>query len=522
MYLRLSIEDDVTVDESNSITNQRRLIQEYIDRHEEFHGMPVVEKCDDGYSGTNLNRPAMQELLEMVKDNRVQVIIVKDISRFARNYIDSGKYLEQIFPFMGVRFISVNDNYDSRDFVGGLADIDVQFKSLLYDFYSKDISEKVRTAYEARKSEGMYYSRCAPYGYVIDKSVKGRLVVDEPAAENVRRIFRYRIDGKSCGDIARIFNEEEIPVPSVYMKENHDGGEFFTKGAHPVWTRTTISSILRNETYAGIFVYGKYRTEVVGSRKPHLLPRNEWKRIENHHVPIVSPEDFKTVRENAKTKFFAENVSFRKEKALFTGIIACSQCGCNMDFCHSAKGRDTYRCSRKYAGGVHACKSHVFSEDVENAVKGQLSIYLSNLSDMEKVLERKNRKWQEKVSTAREHLAAMEETKRKLQSDLRDAYEAYARKISDRETYLSQRQMYDGMLAGLEEKLKLQREAVQALEEESRKDTAIGGLDVWETGISIEQLTREMVVALVEKIIVHDDRSLEIKWKFTNPQFSAS
>jgi hypothetical protein len=116
----------------------------------------------------------------------------------------------------------------------------------------------------------------------------------------------------------------------------------------------------------------------------------------------------------------------------------------------------------------------------------------------------------------------MEETKRKLQSDLRDAYEAYARKISDRETYLSQRQMYDEMLAELEEKLKLQREAVQALEEESRKDTAIGGLDVWEAGIGIEQLTREMVVTLVEKIIVHDDRSLEIKWKFTNPQYSAS
>jgi hypothetical protein len=122
------------------------------------------------------------------------------------------------------------------------------------------------------------------------------------------------MDGKSCGDIARIFNEEEIPVPSVYMKENHGGGEFFTKGAHPVWTRTTIASILRNETYAGIFVYGKYHTEVVGSRKPHLLPRNEWKRIENHHVPIVSPEDFKTVREMQKHIFLRRMSASEKKK----------------------------------------------------------------------------------------------------------------------------------------------------------------------------------------------------------------
>lgn len=151
MYLRLSLEDDVNVDESNSITSQRRMIREYISAHEDLRTMHVMEKCDDGYSGTNMNRPGMQELLEMVKEQRVDCIIVKDMSRFARNYLETGKYIEQIFPFMGIRFIAINDNYDSKDFVGGIADIDVQFKSLLYDFYSKDLSQKVSTAVMARK-----------------------------------------------------------------------------------------------------------------------------------------------------------------------------------------------------------------------------------------------------------------------------------------------------------------------------------------------------------------------------------
>ena len=165
MYLRLSIEDDVNADESNSITNQRRIIREYISSHEDLRTMHLIEKCDDGYSGTNMDRPAMQELLELVKEQKVDCIIVKDMSRFARNYLETGKYVEQIFPFMGIRFIAINDNYDSNEYIGGIADIDMQFKSLLYDFYSKDLSDKIITALDARKGNGMFIGVCAPFGY---------------------------------------------------------------------------------------------------------------------------------------------------------------------------------------------------------------------------------------------------------------------------------------------------------------------------------------------------------------------
>lgn len=230
MYLRLSLEDDVNADESNSITNQRRIIREYISTHEDLRTMNVLEKCDDGYSGTNMNRPRMQELLTMVKEQRVDCIIVKDMSRFARNYLETGKYVEQIFPFMGIRFIAINDNYDSKDFVGGIADMDVQFKSLLYDFYSKDLSQKVSTAVMARKDKGMFIGICAPFGYLKSKDNAYELLVDEEAAAIVKRIFTLRTGGESIAGIVRMLNNEGIDTPAAYHRKKGTYAKYVHQG----------------------------------------------------------------------------------------------------------------------------------------------------------------------------------------------------------------------------------------------------------------------------------------------------
>lgn len=234
MYLRLSVEDDVNADESNSITNQRRIIREYISSHDDLSDMRVIEKCDDGYSGTSMNRPAMQELLELVKEQKVSCIIVKDMSRFARNYLETGKYIEQIFPFMGIRFISINDNYDSNEFVGGIADIDMQFKALLYDFYSKDLSEKILTAVNARKDKGMFIGVCAPFGYRKSKENVYEIEVDEEAAGIVRTIFSLRLQGESISGIVRYLNDNDIDTPARYLENNKLYGKFYSKGEHPL------------------------------------------------------------------------------------------------------------------------------------------------------------------------------------------------------------------------------------------------------------------------------------------------
>ena len=193
IYIRLSKEDDKFKEESNSITMQRILLQRYV--AENFSDYDLLEFCDDGYTGTNFERPGMQEMLELVRDSKINCIVVKDFSRFARDYIELGSYLEQIFPFMGVRFISVNDNYDSKNYQGSIADIDVNFKNLLYDLYSKDLSQKVRSSLAVRKEKGQYVSGNCPLGYEKAPEDRHALLIAEDEAEVVRRIFSLTVEG---------------------------------------------------------------------------------------------------------------------------------------------------------------------------------------------------------------------------------------------------------------------------------------------------------------------------------------
>ena len=222
LYMRLSKEDDRIQDESNSITNQRAMLKRYIRGQKDLINKPVVEFVDDGISGKTVNRPGLQEMLEGVKKREISTIIVKDISRFSRDYLVSGKYLEQIFPFMGVRFIAINDHYDSNDYVGGIGEIDVAFKELLYDFYSEDLSEKVRTSLKARKAKGKFIACYAPYGYKKSKEDRNRLEIDEQAAETVRRIFREYLDGVSMFQIAKNLNEDGVLVRPDYARGHRE------------------------------------------------------------------------------------------------------------------------------------------------------------------------------------------------------------------------------------------------------------------------------------------------------------
>lgn len=328
MYLRLSIEDDVNADESNSITNQRRIIREYISSHEDLRIMHLIEKCDDGYSGTNMDRPAMQELLELVKEQKVDCIIVKDMSRFARNYLETGKYVEQIFPFMGIRFIAINDNYDSNEYIGGIADIDVQFKTLLYDFYSKDLSDKIITALDARKGNGMFIGVCAPFGYRKSEESIYKIEVDEKTAEIVRRIFAMRVSGAKIAEIVRTLNGEGIGTPAKYLERKGLYGTFYTKG-EPLWTDYKVSSRLNNEMYTGTFVYGKYRVKAVGSKQKQLLPSSEWKRIPNHHEAIITMEEYEQVQ-SMKGTVPALFTPAGRRASVYTGRVICDCCGRNM------------------------------------------------------------------------------------------------------------------------------------------------------------------------------------------------
>lgn len=243
IYLRLSKEDDKWKEESNSISMQRVLLKKYIE--ENFVDYEIIEFCDDGYTGTNFDRPDMQEMLERIRDGEIDCVIVKDFSRFARDYIELGSYLEQIFPFLGVRFISINDGYDSASAQGGIADMDVNFKNLLYDLYSRDLSGKVRSSISIRKEKGQYVSGNCPFGYEKDPKDRHALLVAEDEAEVVRRIFSLTLEGYTSVEIAKLFNETGVKTPVEFKIEKGKISRT-PKGERFLWSNSTICQILRN------------------------------------------------------------------------------------------------------------------------------------------------------------------------------------------------------------------------------------------------------------------------------------
>lgn len=293
IYMRVSKEDAKDKEESNSIGMQRMLLRKFV--AEKFSDYELSEFCDDGYTGTNFERPGVQKLLEQVRDSEISCIVVKDFSRFARDYIELGAYLEQIFPFLGVRFLSVNDNYDSSDYQGGIAGIDVNFRNLLYDLYSKDLSLKVRSSLAVRKEQGQYISGNSPFGYEKDPDDRHALVIAQDEAEIVKRIFSLKVEGYSSTQIARLFNADGIKTP-IEFKMEKGRTRRAPKGGKFQWSTGTICQILRNEIYIGNIVQKKYEKDFVGG-KNHIRPREEWLTGYDHHEPIIERAVFEKVQE---------------------------------------------------------------------------------------------------------------------------------------------------------------------------------------------------------------------------------
>lgn len=215
IYLRISSDDDL-IGDSNSIKGQRELLTSYVKKHLQSDYADVIEIVDDGYSGTSFERPGVKRLLEMVRQGKVKCIIVKDFSRFGRNYIEVGDYLEQIFPFLGVRFVSVVDNYDSSDAACYAGDIGVAFKNLIHDYYAKDISRKIRSAMKVKMEHGYFISAYAIFGYTKSAGNRHKLSIDEQATSIVRYIYDLILSGKSTTQTAFLLNAEGLPTPNVY------------------------------------------------------------------------------------------------------------------------------------------------------------------------------------------------------------------------------------------------------------------------------------------------------------------
>lgn len=326
VYLRLS-RSDGDQQESNSIKNQRALLNDYLGKHPELY--KVDEYVDDGYSGTNFERPDFKRMMQDIEKRNVNCIIVKDLSRFGRNYIETGRYLERIFPFMGIRFIAINDHYDSAEENDDKGRILIPFNNLINDTYCRDISMRVRSHLDVKRKEGQFIGSFAGYGYQKDPKDKNHLIIDEYAAGIVQEIFKLKLNGMSAQHIANHLNELGVLPPNEYKRAsgfNYTCG--FRAGLNQKWTVVSVNRILKNESYTGTLIQGKRRKINYKIKKSQDVGTDNWIRVEGTHDAIISRGEFQQVQQLMEL----DTRTSPSQKTVYplSGFLRCADCGQNM------------------------------------------------------------------------------------------------------------------------------------------------------------------------------------------------
>ncbi len=427
LYIRLSLEDFRT--ESLSIPNQKLILREKAMSIPEYEDCEILEFVDNGHSGTNFERPAVQELLTMVQAGQIDCIIVKDLSRFGRNSIETGYFIERVFPLYHTRFISVSDDFDTANFKGDTGGIDVAFKYLISECYSRDMSMKTKSAKYAKMRRGEYQSVICPYGY--QKSSDGCMEPNEEVAGVVRQIFHWAADGCTVAEITRKLYAGNIPTPGEYRKSK--GKEHYdVSRTNGVWSNSTVLRILADERYIGTYVIGKSKVKEIGSRQVRRKDESEWFKIPEHHPAIITRELFE--RANASIHKFTLPQK-KQRNYLLRGKVYCGCC----DHAMSLRNDSLFYCRHAQVASDLPCYGvKVRMSELEQAVfeiiRGQVTPALG--IDISK----------DKLDLQTVQQSEHEENLRAIQAAKRQLYEQYALGEIDLEIYRVRKEKLDAAL----------------------------------------------------------------------------
>ena len=484
IYLRLSKEEPAR-EESNSIKNQRNLLLQFIQNQKEWTNYKILEFADDGYSGIHFNRPAVQQLLEQVKAGKIDCIIVKDLSRFSRDYIELGTYIEQIFPFLGVRFISLNDNYDSAKKCGAEMDFVSAFQTFFYDWYSKDLSEKVKMSLKIKKEKGQYLSPYPPYGYQKDSVNKHAIKINQEESEVVQKIFSLALQEKTLYEIAQFLNHKKIP----------------TRTQTALWNPSTISQILKNSFYIGDMYYDKYKTEKT-TKKSSLKAKEEWKQIQNHHIPIIKSEVFEEVQEIMKRKKERRN-SKQKQKTksiyLFAGKLYCGACQRKLQI---RKTKHPYFiCTTRYITETDYCVKRLEIDIIIQIIKQYLSTMLTIYQLQEKIQTIQNQIVEQKEKELQKKLRQVEKEQEQIHRKKTIKYQDYIYKKMEKEVYSQWNNKIKIKEENLE-KLQIQYKKKEIFLKKQKEEQE------WLSSLKLQEL-------LIKKIFVFDQQKLLLNWNFS-------
>ena len=510
-YIRLSYTDDKTV-ESNSVANQRKLIDDFIAKHDDIE--VVAEKVDDGYSGVLYDRPAFTEMMELIKQGKANCVIVKDLSRLGREYIETGRYLRRVFPAYGVRFIAINDNFDTLNEKAD--ELSVSIKNIMNEEYSRDISVKTRSALDIKRRNGDFVGAFTVYGYLKTGESHKSLVIDPFAANVVRDIFRKRLEGYSANSIAAELNERGILSPLAYKRLQ---GLPYAKGGYAdredcKWSATTVIRILQDEIYTGTMVQGKQKTPHFKLKELETKPPEEWVRVEGTHEAIIDKADFDLVQ---KLRRLDTRTAPHLEKVhLFSGVLVCGCCGSRMTRkTNHYKGKEYhyYYCPSGKKGGCQS-SSMIKESDLIECVQTSLKNHIDSIVTLNSFItsvsqERINR---ELVQEYTQYIQANERQLEQVESFKRKLYESLVNGLISKEEFLQYKQDYNAKAEKIKASIESLNEKMNdVLENRSDRNRWINHFLQFS---SMQEIDRSAVVRLIHCICITGKKELEITFNY--------
>lgn len=504
VYSRISREDGDKI-ESESIGNQRELIKSFVKKHKD---MRIVDYySDDNYSGTNFNRPEFKRMYEDIKSGKVNCVIVKDLSRFGRDYIDVGNYIQKVFPKFGVRFIAINDNVDSnvRQY-----DMITPIKNIFNEQYARDISDKIISTFRNKQEQGQFIGAFASYGYKKDPNNKYKLIIDEYPATIVKRIFKLFCEGKGKISIARQLNDEGVLCPSEYKKSI---GEKYTN-SHKLqntsyWTYSTIHNILCKEIYVGNMVQHKSNCSKFNYGDVQVQ-KDDWIIVENTHEPIIDKDTWNTVQGLLKRR--TRQLSFQNNVSMFAGFLCCGDCG-------RAMAKITWNKNIRYVCGTYkryskVCTSHSISEDkLISIILEDINYILSKINNVRHIVEESQKINSECKMNAndKDGLLNVEAQLNKIKHLKKGVYEDYRSGLLTRDEFIEYKADYDKQEQNIEKLIQDMTNKNMSEEEVIIESDFVKSLKNMKR---IEKLDRIILESFYDKIYIYEDKKIKFKYKF--------
>ena len=521
LYIRLSREDGDR-EESNSIASQRELLTEFVDTQTDMTAPRLY--TDDGCTGTDFDRPDFRRMMHDLRAGIVNCVIVKDLSRLGRNYVKVGEYLEHTFPLLNVRFIALSERIDSVADPRSVNNLVVPFKNILNDEYARDISNKVRASLDLKRRQGKFIGSFASYGYRKDPNDHSRLLIDETAAAIVRDIFDWFISGTSVLGIAKRLNEQGVPNPSAYKRQQGMNYRHPTSDKlDDLWPDSSVRRILRNPLYTGTMVQGKNRTKSYKLHVNEAVPEEDWITVEQTHEAIIPGELF----DKAQSLFARDTrtAPTRKQVYLFSGFLRCADCGKAMNrktISQPYRNYYYYLCSTFKKQHSGACTKHTIRSDrLEQAVLETLRSQIALAVEMDELIAEINRSGA--CSRSADHLqterAQLETERERIEQMKLSLYPDWKAGDISREEYHRLKEQFEQQQARLDTRLATLQARIDEVQNGVNETNSF--LSQFVKYRSLQTLTREVVVELIDMIYVHEGGKITIKFKFSDAYAAA-